>query len=67
MKIENENRVGFLQVILSVLAALFGVQNHEKHQRDFEHGDPVQFIVVGILLVAMFVLSLVWLVNFIIK
>ena len=65
---ENEKKegMGLHQVILSVLAAMFGVQSQEKHQRDFEQGDATQFIVVGILFVVIFVLSLLWIVDLII-
>ena len=61
----QSNRAGLsvFQVIYSVLAAMFGVQNQERHKRDFEQGDPTQFIVVGILFVVVFVFSLIWIVN----
>jgi len=63
---KQKERIGLVQVALSVLAAMFGVQNHEKHQRDFEQGDPVQFIVIGILFVVLFIFTLIWIVNLII-
>lgn len=47
-----------IQVIKSVLAALFGVQSNKIRTRDFEHGNPLTFIVVGIILVSFFVLIL---------
>jgi len=66
-KNENKNGIGLLEVILSVLAAMFGVRSHEKHQRDFEQGDATQFIAVGILFVVIFVLSLIWVVDVIVS
>jgi uncharacterized membrane protein YidH (DUF202 family) len=63
---KQKERIGLIQVTLSVLAAMFGVQNHEKHQRDFEQGDPIQFIVIGILFVLLFIFTLIWIVNLII-
>ncbi|MFO1258341.1 MAG: DUF2970 domain-containing protein [Gammaproteobacteria bacterium] len=48
----------FLEVVGSVLSALLGVQSEKVRQRDFQHGSPVSFIVVGVLLVTLFVLIL---------
>lgn len=59
----DKPKLGILQVVYSVLAAMIGVQNHKRHERDFEQGDPTQFIVIGILFVACFVFSLIWIVN----
>lgn len=60
---KNESGLSIFQVIYSVLAAMFGVQNQDRHKRDFEKGDPTQFIVVGILFVVVFVFGLIWIVN----
>ena len=43
----------------SVLASMFGVQSSRKHEADFAHGKPWQFIIVGLVMTAVFVL-LVW-------
>ncbi len=51
------------QVILSALAAMFGVQSEKKLERDFQSGDPASFIMVGIVLVILFILSLIFVVN----
>ncbi|WP_409522461.1 DUF2970 domain-containing protein [Nitrincola sp. MINF-07-Sa-05] len=45
-----------LDVIKSVLAAFFGVQSEANRKRDFEAASPWMFIVVGIVLAAVFVL-----------
>lgn len=60
---QPKSGLSVFQVIYSVLAALIGVQNHERHKRDFEQGDPTQFIAVGVALVVAFVFGLIWLVN----
>lgn len=44
------------EVFKSVLASFFGVQKEETRQRDFTHGKPAQFIVIGILLTLLFIL-----------
>jgi len=63
----QKSGLGVFQVIYSVLAAMIGVQNHERHKRDFEEGDPMQFIAVGVAFVVAFVLGLIWIVNRIIE
>ena len=37
-------------VLKSVLASFFGVQKEETRQRDFTHGKPSQFIIIGLVL-----------------
>ncbi len=48
-----------LQVFTSVLSSFFGVQKRKNLERDFKHGKPSQFIIVGLVLTAAFVL-IVW-------
>ena len=48
----------FWQVLLSVLAAAFGVQSGKNRQRDFSRGRPLHFVVIGLLATALFVLLL---------
>ena len=69
MKVKNKQPskdtagLGIWHVIQGVIAALFGVRDHRKHKDDFEEGDLVQFIAVGVFFVAMFVFSLYWVVK----
>ncbi len=49
----------FWQVIISVLAAFFGVQSDKNRERDFKHGKPIHFIIAGLLLTLLFIL-VVW-------
>ena len=43
------------QVIASVLASFFGVQSSKNRERDFKHGKAANFIVIGLLATATFV------------
>jgi hypothetical protein len=56
---DTRQRPGFFGVMLSVLAAFFGVQSNAKRQRDFEQGRPIHFILMGLVLTIIFLL-LVW-------
>jgi len=49
----------FLQVMLSVFSAAFGVQKEENYERDFTNGSPLPYIVGGILFTVLFVLTIV--------
>jgi len=62
---KEKQGLGIFEVLWGVLAAMFGVRDHEKHQRDFEQGDPIQFIVWGVLFVLAFVMTLIWIVDII--
>jgi hypothetical protein len=51
------------QVARSVLAALLGVQKRQNYERDFQHGRPWQYIVLGLIFVSLFILILVTVVR----
>ncbi|EWG99276.1 DUF2970 domain-containing protein [Halomonas sp. BC04] len=42
-------------VIKSVLAAFLGVQKEQQRREDFEKGNPMAFILVGIVMALLFV------------
>ena len=49
----------FWQVLHSTLAAAFGVQSSKNRKRDFTHGNPVVYIVAGLIFTILFVLTIV--------
>ena len=56
-------RLTVWQIAKSTLAAAFGVQTPEARERDFQHGNPLAFIIAGIVFTAAFVIILVIIVN----
>ena len=48
----------FWQVLHSVMAAAFGVQSAKNRARDFSHGKPSQFLILGLLFTLVFALTL---------
>jgi len=60
---EPEKKVSLFKVVMSVIAAMFGVQSSKNHERDFAKGRPAAYIIVGILMTALFVLTLWGVVN----
>lgn len=54
----NQKPPTFWQMLHSVMAAAFGVQSGKNRARDFTHGKPSHFVVLGILFTAVFALTL---------
>lgn len=61
----SQQRPGIISTIFSVIAAFFGVQSESNRQRDFKHGSPLTYIIVGVLLAAAMVFGLIGLVNWV--
>ncbi len=59
----TERRLGWLQVVGSVIASFFGVQKDATRERDFTHGRARDFVIVGIVLTLLFVLLIFGLVQ----
>ena len=48
---------GPLSIILSVLSAFFGVQSEKNRARDFQHGRPIHYILVGLIMTLLLILG----------
>ena len=53
---QNGGGLTVWQIIVSTLAAGFGVQKNATRERDFSKGKPHQFIIAGLIGAAAFVL-----------
>ncbi|HID81148.1 MAG TPA: DUF2970 domain-containing protein [Chromatiales bacterium] len=51
--------IRLIDVFKSVISAFFGVQSSKNRERDFQHGKPWHYIVVGLLMTGIFLL-LIW-------
>ena len=56
---EGNKEPNLFQVIGSVLAAAFGVQSNKNRERDFQKGNVLLFIGVGVIGTILFVLLIV--------
>lgn len=56
---DQQQAPSFLQTLQSVLAAFFGVQSSRNRVRDFKHGKPLHFLLIGLLATGLFVLVVV--------
>jgi hypothetical protein len=52
------------QTIKSVLAAFFGVQSSGNRERDFSQGNSVSFMIVGLIMTIVFIVTLFSIVNY---
>jgi hypothetical protein len=50
---EERSDVTFLQMVGSILASFFGVQSSERRKRDFTVGKAKAFLLVGVLMTAV--------------
>lgn len=55
---ESEKETNLFRVVLSVIAAMFGVQSNKNRERDFTKGRPAVYIVVGLIMTLVFILVL---------
>ena len=63
----NKREPTLWDVTKSVLAALLGVQSRKNYERDFTHGKPWQYIVIGLISVAIFITIVVTVVRIVLS
>ena len=54
------------QMLHSVMAAAFGVQSGKNRARDFTHGKPAHFLILGLLFTLVFALTLYGIVKLVV-
>ena len=65
---KDEGRApSLLGVLGSVLASMFGVQSNRRREEDFTHGKPSQYVIIGLLVTVVFVLTLWSVVSLVMK
>jgi hypothetical protein len=56
----------WFRFVKSVSASMLGIQSQKSYEEDFAEQSVLPFIVTGIILVVLFILSLILLVNFLV-
>lgn len=56
-------RQSLFQLLLSTIAAFFGVQTERNRNRDFQSNSPIPFIIMGIVVAIILVTSLIFIVK----
>ncbi|PXF63860.1 DUF2970 domain-containing protein [Kangiella spongicola] len=59
----SQDGTGLLSTLQTILGAMFGVQSEKQRQKDFEKGNPVHFIIGGIIFVVVFILTILYFVD----
>lgn len=67
MSKQKESRPGFWQVVVSVLAAAFGVNSRRNQERDFESSTPLPFIIGGVIFGVIFVVGIALIVTLVLE
>ena len=64
---ESKQKPNLISVVKSILAAGIGVQSDKNRTRDFEQGNPVTFIVGGIVFTLLFIATVATVVGFVLS
>ena len=64
---DPQEKIGLFAVVMSVMAAMFGVRGSRAHERDFAKGRPAVYILVGLVFTVLFVGLLVGVVVLVLK
>lgn len=59
MKHSQVKHSRFFQIMLSIIAAFFGVQTDKNRQQDFNANSPLPFILMGIFIALLLILGLI--------
>lgn len=66
-KRDGSKTPSLLNVLGSVLSGMFGVQSNRKRVEDFTHGKPSQYVIIGLLVTVVFMLTLWGVVSLVMK
>ena len=63
----DDTQLTLLDMFGSAISAMIGVQSKEKRDRDFARGKASHFIIVGVVLTALFVLAMAAVVSLVLS
>ena len=63
----DDTQLTLLEMFGSAISAMIGVQSKEKRERDFARGKAIHFIIVGVVLTALFVLAMAAVVSLVLS
>lgn len=64
---DPNKKPSLFQIIISTLAAAFGVQSSKNRERDFKHGSIAAYIISGVLFTVIFILIMVFVVRLVLS
>ncbi|HEY9199009.1 MAG TPA: DUF2970 domain-containing protein [Gammaproteobacteria bacterium] len=66
-KPEGVTKPSLGRIFASVLASMFGVQSSGNRERDFTHGRPWVYVVVGLVVTVAFIMTVWFVVRMVLK
>ena len=63
MKSKESEKPAIWRIILSTLAAAFGVQSNRNREQDFTHGNIYVYIVSGLIFTVLFIVVIAMIVS----
>ena len=66
-EVDNDQPLTLRQMLGSAISAMIGVQSKQKRERDFARGKASHFIIVGVVLTAIFVLTMAGVVSLVLS
>jgi hypothetical protein len=66
-EVDNDQPLTLRQMFGSAISAMIGVQSKERRERDFARGKASHFIIVGVVLTAIFVLTMAGVVSLVLS
>ncbi|MDQ2075484.1 DUF2970 domain-containing protein [Marinimicrobium sp. ABcell2] len=60
---DQHQKPNFLHIVLSTVAAAFGVQSNKNRERDFKGGSIYTYIAAGVIFTTLFVLAVILVVR----
>lgn len=64
---KDSQKPSLMSVVKSILAAGIGVQSDKNRTRDFEQGNPLAFIIGGIVFTLLFIATVATVVGFVLS
>ena len=64
---KRKNKLNLIAVVRSILAAGIGVQSDKNRTRDFEEGNPLTFIIGGIIFTFVFIATVATVVGIVLS
>ncbi len=67
MSEDDKKEPSLIDVAKSVMWAFLGVQKSKNYERDFKHGKPSQYIIIGLIGVCIFILIIIMVVKYVLS
>ena len=64
---KQSQKPGFWQIVLSTIAAAFGVQSKKNLEQDFRYGNFYVYIAAGVVFTALFVCTIILVVKIVLN